>query len=150
MEKPKSVSMKDWIIRGMSVKDMVSERVIEAVINHAFEEAHKALKDNFSIEISGFGRFYYKRNGARMRLASLYHVKDILEARIADVEGVSLDNRNRAKGRMVDLLTDIEILKTKVDEDIASVRRVEESVAATEEVKEGDREGIPKEEEGVQ
>lgn len=118
MEKPKSLSIKDWIIRNMSVRDGIQERVIEMVVNDAFEGASRALKECEGVEISGFGRFYFKKKGAKKRLEGLYDMKAILEAW---AEGTCIEKRERAKSRMPDLLNGIGILKHKLHEDIGDL-----------------------------
>ena len=57
--KPISMSMKDYLIRVQSVKAMMSEKIIEAVVNHQFQSASLAMRTNNSIELSGFGKFYF-------------------------------------------------------------------------------------------
>ena len=52
MDKPISLSVKDFIIRKMAVKLMMSEKTIDDVINHQFNSANEALKYNNSVEIS--------------------------------------------------------------------------------------------------
>jgi len=39
-------------------------KTIEAVVNNQFEEAHKALKDNCSIELSGLCKFLFNKKKA--------------------------------------------------------------------------------------
>ena len=57
MDKPINLSIKDWIIRNMSVEKVIPEKVIEAVINHEFSGAREALDTCNSIEFAGLGKF---------------------------------------------------------------------------------------------
>ena len=62
--KPISLSVKDWIIRKLAPKMLISEKTIEAVINHQFQEANQALTKHKSLEISGFGKFFFNEGKA--------------------------------------------------------------------------------------
>ena len=53
MDKPISMSVKDYLIRTLAVKIMVSEKVIETIVNHQFQSANEAMDLNNSLEISG-------------------------------------------------------------------------------------------------
>ena len=84
--KPASMSMKDYLIRVLAVKAMMSEKTIEAVVNHQFQSASLAMKTNNSIELSGFGKFYFNMKKAIKRLAFLETKKLYLENIIASPE----------------------------------------------------------------
>lgn len=62
--KPVSLSVKDWIIRKLAPKMLIGEKTIEAVINHQFQEANQALTKHKSLEISGFGKFFFNEGKA--------------------------------------------------------------------------------------
>ena len=57
MNKPQSMSHKDFLIRTLAVKLSVNEKMIEAIVNHQFQSANEAMDLNHSIELSGFGKF---------------------------------------------------------------------------------------------
>jgi hypothetical protein len=84
MDKPISMSVKDYLIRTLAVKIMVSEKVIEAIVNHQFQSANEAMDFNNSIEISGFGKFYFNEKKAKRKIDSLNNKKNIMEAFLAD------------------------------------------------------------------
>jgi len=83
MDKPISMSVKDYLIRTLAVKMMVSEKIIEAVVNHQFQSANQAMDTNNSVEISGFGKFYFNEKKAKKRLESLKGKKRLMEEYIA-------------------------------------------------------------------
>lgn len=58
------MSVKDYVIRTQSIRTNVPLKVIEAVVQHQFEEAHEALKSTYSIEISGFGKWIFNMKKA--------------------------------------------------------------------------------------
>ena len=64
MDKPISMSVKDYLVRTLAVKILTSEKTIEAVINHQFQEANQALTKHKSLEISGFGKFFFNEGKA--------------------------------------------------------------------------------------
>jgi nucleoid DNA-binding protein len=84
MDKPISMSVKDYLIRTLAVKIMVSEKVIEAIVNHQFQSANEAMDLNNSIEISGFGKFYFNEKKAKRKIISLNNKKSIMEGFLAD------------------------------------------------------------------
>jgi len=84
MDKPISISVKDFLIRTLAVKILTSEKTIEAIINHQFQSANEATDLNNSLEISGFGKFFFNKKKASKRIEALSVKKDILEKIIAD------------------------------------------------------------------
>jgi nucleoid DNA-binding protein len=84
MDKPISISVKDYLVRTLAVKIMVSEKVIEAIINHQFQSANEAMDLHNSIEISGFGKFYFNEKKAKKKIDSLTNKKNTMENYIAD------------------------------------------------------------------
>ena len=66
--KPVSLSVKDWIIRKLAPKMLISEKTIETVINHQFQEANQALTKHKSLEISGFGKFFFNDGKATRQM----------------------------------------------------------------------------------
>ena len=59
MEKPITMSIKEFIIRSMSTTLMIPEKTINTVIDHQFLGVSSAMKKHNSIEISGFGKFLF-------------------------------------------------------------------------------------------
>ena len=67
-----SMSVKDYLIRIMAVKEMMSEKTIEAIVNHQFQSANLALQEHYSVEISGFGKFLFNHKKALKKLDKMY------------------------------------------------------------------------------
>ena len=84
MDKPISMSVKDFLIRTLAVKMLTSEKTIEAVINHQFQSANEALDLNNSVEIAGFGKFFFNSKKAIKRIAQLNAKIGAMEKIIAD------------------------------------------------------------------
>ena len=51
--KPKSMSHKEYLVRALSIKLAISEKTVEAVVNHQFQSANEAMDTNHSLELSG-------------------------------------------------------------------------------------------------
>ena len=86
MDKPTTMSVKDFLIRKLAVKLMVGEKTIEAVVNHQFSSANEALEENNSIEVSGFGKFYFNRNKALKKIETLKIMLDALNKKLETEE----------------------------------------------------------------
>ena len=71
MDKPVSMSVKDFLIRTLAVKMLTSEKTIETVINHQFQSANEAMDLNNSVEIAGFGKFFFNNKKAIKRITQL-------------------------------------------------------------------------------
>jgi nucleoid DNA-binding protein len=84
MDKPVSMSVKDFLVRTLAVKMLTSEKTIEAVINHQFQSANEALDLNNSVEIAGFGKFFFNSKKAMKRIEQLTVKIAALEKIIAD------------------------------------------------------------------
>ena len=69
--KPKSMSHKEYLVRALSVKLAMSEKTVEAVVNHQFQSANEAMDTNHSLELSGFGRIVFNNKKAIKKLAAL-------------------------------------------------------------------------------
>ena len=110
MDKPKSLSVKDFLIRKMSVKLLIPEYTIEAIVTHQFQGALKAMTTNKSIEISGFGKFLFNEKRALKKLEKFYSLQKEHENTLANnyspqkIEGI--------KTKLKNLTTDIEKLTT--------------------------------------
>lgn len=86
MDKPISMSVKDFLVRTLAVKMLTSEKTIEAVVNHQFQSANEAMDTNNSIEIAGFGKFFFNEKKAKKRLEDLTRKKNLMLEFIASSE----------------------------------------------------------------
>jgi nucleoid DNA-binding protein len=114
MDKPLSLSVKDYIIRKMAVKLLKSEKVIESVINHQFTSTNNALLTNNSVEISGFGKFFFNTKKAYKKLDKMFAQKEALQRQLVNPE-VSEKRKDTARAKLSSLEIAIEILKPKID-----------------------------------
>jgi hypothetical protein len=127
MDKPISMSVKDYLVRTLAVKMMISEKMIETVINHQFQSANEAMDTNNSIEISGFGKFYFNTKKAIKRLVFLEKKRDDLQ-NIVDSPETKEAKLTKAHTYLKNVIIDIEYIKSKTNEPFTDLRRMEEQV----------------------
>ena len=126
MDKPISLSIKDFLIRKMSIKLNTPEKVIEAVVNHQFQSATVAFNDQKSVELSGFGKFLFNEKKAVKKMETMLIQKQVLEQTIVDQTATDR-KRKAAEVKLESLLQAIEILKPKIDyEPKSDIRGLEE------------------------
>ena len=128
MDKPISMSVKDYLVRTLAVKMLISEKTIEAVINHQFQSANEAMDFNNSLEIAGFGKFYFNEKKATKRIGALNAKKTAMETIIAD-ETTSEQKRRSSQVILDKTEALINLLKTKTiyeDQLLSDIRGVEE------------------------
>ena len=126
MDKPRSLSIKDYIIRKMSIKFNTPEKVIESVVNHQFQSATIAFNDQKSVELSGFGKFLFNEKKAVKKMETMLIQKQVLEQTIVDQTATDR-KRKAAEVKLESLLQAIEILKPKIDyEPKSDIRGLEE------------------------
>lgn len=124
MDKPISLSVKDFIIRKMAVKLMMSEKTIDDVINHQFNSANEALKYNNSVEISGFGKFLFNQKKAMKRLNVLLSKEELYNSVILTC--TTEERKASIQLKLNTIKIEIEILKTRTNEDVSNLRGMEE------------------------
>jgi nucleoid DNA-binding protein len=128
MDKPINMSVKDYLVRTLAVKMLISEKTIEAVVNHQFQSANEAMDFNNSLEISGFGKFYFNEKKATKRIGALNAKKTAMETIIAD-ETTSEQKRRSSQVTLDKTEALINLLKTKTiyeDQLLSDIRGVEE------------------------
>jgi nucleoid DNA-binding protein len=128
MDKPISMSVKDYLVRTLAVKMMISEKIIETVINHQFQSANEAMDTNNSIEISGFGKFYFNEKKAQKRLEDLTRKKNLMLEFIASAE-TSEQKKRSSQVTLEKTEALINLLKSKItyeDQLLSDLRGLEE------------------------
>ena len=126
MDKPLSLSVKDYIIRKLSIKMKLTEKIIDNVVTHQFSSANEALVKNKSVEISGFGKFVFNDKKAISKMAKLHIQKGIFENMVNSVE-LSEQRKASAMVKLQNVLLMIETLKPKISHETKSdLRGMEE------------------------
>jgi hypothetical protein len=113
MNKPSTMSVKEFIIKRMSISLVVSEKIIDNVIQHQFDSANDALNTNDTLEISGFGKFLFNTKKANTHYNKLLAMKQAYENTLAD-PSTTEKKRHSTEQRMITVLNDIRILKPKI------------------------------------
>lgn len=129
MDKPMSMSVKDYLIRKLAVKLMMSEKTLETIVNHQFQSANVALQSNYSVEISGFGKFLFNHKKAQ-RMMDKMESKVSLFTEQMNNPSLSEQKRASAQVKLNNTLAQIEVLKPKLqtNELSSDLRGVEEQV----------------------
>lgn len=112
MDKPQSLSVKDYLIRKMAISLMVHEKTIDAVISHQFNEANLAMRTNDSVELSGFGKFLFNKKKAIKKMEKLLSKKKWFENSL-NTE-LTEKQRSRAITILESVNNNIEFLKPKL------------------------------------
>ena len=115
MEKPISMSVKEWIIKKMSINMVISEKTLDAVITHQFDSANDALNINKSVEISGFGKFLFNKKKASRQYDKLLAIKKAYENMLLD-DNITDTKRNAVELKLQIVQSSIKTLKPKIDE----------------------------------
>lgn len=116
MNKPNSMTMKEWLIKKLAIKLVVSEKTIEAVVNHQYDSASVATKTNNSLEISGFGKFMFNSKRADKQMNKYDSQKAMYEETLADPNISDVVRRNTTM-RLETVLGNIKALKPKLNND---------------------------------
>jgi nucleoid DNA-binding protein len=127
-DKPISLSVKEYLIRRMAVKMRMSEKVLEAVVNHQFQSANEAMSQHKSLEISGFGKFFFNDGKAVKTMEKFLSQKALFEKKAND-EALPEAKRRNASMKLQSALDNIRDLKPRIY-DFSDLRGVEEQPAA--------------------
>lgn len=119
-----SLSVKEWIIRKLAPKLLLSEKTIEAVVNHQFQEANQALTKHKSLEISGFGKFFFNEGKATKQMAKYESQKALFENKLTD-STLTEQKRKSYELKLQIALDGIRDLKPKMYA-FTDIRRMEE------------------------
>lgn len=129
-DKPISMSVKDFLIRKLAVKTLTSESVVEAVVNHQFHSLLDAMKSVSSVEVSGFGKFYFNQGRADRKFKKAIDKINYFYIQMND-ESLSLAKRNSAINKLNNTIVVLESLKPKVTyECFQYLRGVEEQIVS--------------------
>ena len=98
VNKPTSMSVREWLTKLLSTKEATPQSTISAVITHQFDGAYEALKTKNSIELAGFGKFYYNVKRSEKEMSKLLLKKQatkevLLDDSISDKKRVSYEKR---------------------------------------------------------
>ena len=94
---------------------VISEKIIDAIVTHQFDSANDALNIHKSVEISGFGKFYFNSKKALAQYNKLLAIKLAYENMLLD-ENITATKRNAVELKLQIIQSSIKTLKPKIDE----------------------------------
>ena len=95
----KKLTVMEEIVKELSMDKLIPEKLINQVVMHQFNSAHDALKNNFSVEISGFGKFLFNTKKAERKLKKLNDIKRAYENQLTNVD-IPEKKANYIKGKL--------------------------------------------------
>jgi hypothetical protein len=94
---------------------VISEKIIDSVVTHQFDSANDALNIHKSVEISGFGKFYFNTKKALVQYNKLLAIKRAYEDVLLD-DSITDTKRNAVELKLQIIQSSIKTLKPKIDE----------------------------------
>ena len=82
--KPNNMSVREYLVRILSVDVAVPEKIVDVIVNHQFQSANEAMDLNKSLEISGFGRFIFNDKKAVKKMVYLLKKLDAYTLQMQD------------------------------------------------------------------
>jgi nucleoid DNA-binding protein len=116
MDKPRSLSVKDYLVRVLAVKMLTSEKIIEAVVDHQYQSTNEAMANNYSVEIAGFGKMLFNKKKAVKKMEKLMQYKAIHEQTLLN-EDITETKRQSLIVKLDNIRMAIESLKPRINED---------------------------------
>jgi nucleoid DNA-binding protein len=110
----------------MAISMVISEKIIDSVVTHQFDSANDALNVNSSVEISGFGKFYFNQKKALTQYNKLLAIKQAYENMLLD-ENITPTKKNAVELKLQIIQSSIKTLKPKINEPGTNNRGMEES-----------------------
>ena len=115
MDKPITMSDKEYLILKVSQEYQIPLPTVRTIIENQFRTAKQAFKDNKSIEIAGFGRFYFNDRKAQNTAKKYVMTRARYERELLDPTLTELKRKNLLA--RVESLDKVELaLKKKLDD----------------------------------
>jgi nucleoid DNA-binding protein len=114
MNKPTTLSIKNFLIRKMAVDLMIPEASIRIVIDHQFENVLEALRTEKIVEISGLGKFIFFQKRADKKYKGLLAKQADLEAQLSTILTPSV--RRKTEMILNSVKEELAFLKPRINE----------------------------------
>jgi nucleoid DNA-binding protein len=114
MDKPISMSTKDYLVRVMSLKTNIPVKTIDAIVVHQMEGAYEATKKHDTIEISGFGKFIFNESKAKKKWEK-HLSKERVFREILEKPELTEDRRRSISMKLESTLKWMEGIKPKIE-----------------------------------
>ncbi len=115
MDKPFSMSAKDYLVKVVSVRMNIPSKTIEAIVDDQLKAANEAMVNTFSVELSGFGKFTFNHKKAQKKMEKQLSKKATFE-KILLREGLTDTQKRSYQLKLDNTIKWIEGLKPKLDE----------------------------------
>lgn len=122
-----SMSVKDYLVKVLSVRSNTPLKTVEAVVDFQMQGAHDALVKNNSIELSGFGKFFYNIKKAQKKL-DLNIMKKTFYENALNAPDLSEQKTKSLRVKLENTINTIESIKPKLNGIQADSRRLEEQI----------------------
>lgn len=107
------MTLKEYLVKKLSQKLNVSERVIDTIITNQFQSAFQATSHHNTIELSGFGKFTFNQTKAHKMMSKYNILSEQYQAIISDPTS-SPEQVRINQLRLNTILKNIEHLKPKL------------------------------------
>lgn len=114
-KKHPNVPIKDYITRKMTVELGIPEKIIKLIIDDAFTNAIKATKIYKSVEISGWGTFYFNDSRAK-KLLEKFKSQIALFTDWLENKELSPTKRKNAEAKLLAAQNNFNILQPRINE----------------------------------
>ena len=115
MDKPVSLSVKNFLIQKISVDMAIPENVVEHVVNHQFDGVLNATKSCYSVEVSGFGKFMFNVRKARHKVVTWENFKQRSEQELT--QDITPGRRNTLIEKIENITGTLADIKLKLHDD---------------------------------
>lgn len=108
---------KDKIIKRLTVDTGIPEQHIRVIVDDIFYAMLNAMKDSYSVEMSGFGRWHYNYNKSKRDLIKLTNsLQSASTERVIErIIGIGNDIINKLKDEDNQLATDFRRLAEQIN-----------------------------------
>ena len=110
-----SLPIKEFIIRRLTVDLGIPESTIRTVVDDTFAKAIKATSTNKSVEIAGWGTFYFSEKKAE-KMVEKYKSQIALFSKILETPHLSQRQINNAEAKLVVAKKNLEELLPRINE----------------------------------
>ena len=110
-----SLPIKEFIIRRLTVDLGIPESTIRTVVEDTFTKAIKATATNKSVEIAGWGTFYFSDKKAQ-KMVEKYKSQISLFSEMLEKEGLPQRQRNSAEAKLAVAKKNLEELLPRINE----------------------------------
>lgn len=145
-----SMSTKDYLLRVMSVRTKIPLKTLEAVVNHQFQGMLEAMQTEYSVELSGFGKFLFNHKKAQKKYDKQLSKIAMFEnkLKLPDLTEKQINSYKLKLESAVKMANEIKP-KLKLNELVSDMGGVEKPCDSSLRIEGEDRTNLPSEDGGV-